>query len=195
MTLATTSDLLGLLATLTDDNVEQMLPIAADILDELGRSEDGAWCRQWRIEKFTNVNAWYVSDGSAFPPIKGMVYDYRAFAVSELFRYVRERFTVPCNRNAALCPKCSGQTQWRTGVHFDSERLCYKCWHSYDPASPQEVHEFCPWCKGTLLVLRPRRVPCPRCGGRGEERYCDAAGDMDDRTCPACQGTGTVEER
>lgn len=31
---------------------------------------------------------------------------------------------------------------------------------------------------------------CPRCKGTGEERYCDGAGDIDDRECPLCHGTG-----
>lgn len=33
-------------------------------------------------------------------------------------------------------------------------------------------------------------VLCQRCGGSGVEKYCDAAGDMDDRPCPSCHGTG-----
>lgn len=35
---------------------------------------------------------------------------------------------------------------------------------------------------------------CPGCGGKGTERYCDAAGDMDDRPCPHCKGTGVKLE-
>lgn len=31
---------------------------------------------------------------------------------------------------------------------------------------------------------------CPTCNGSGTERYCDAAGDMDDMTCRTCHGTG-----
>ena len=31
---------------------------------------------------------------------------------------------------------------------------------------------------------------CPSCNGTGNERYCDAAGDMDDRDCSACNGIG-----
>lgn len=30
--------------------------------------------------------------------------------------------------------------------------------------------------------------PCPGCDGRGEVRYCDAAGDMDDEPCRECGG-------
>lgn len=33
---------------------------------------------------------------------------------------------------------------------------------------------------------------CPSCKGTGEERYCDAAGDMDSRQCSNCNGTGVV---
>lgn len=36
-----------------------------------------------------------------------------------------------------------------------------------------------------LLVARD----CPSCGGRGEERFCDAAGDIDDRPCTTCGGS------
>lgn len=31
---------------------------------------------------------------------------------------------------------------------------------------------------------------CPNCRGYGTVRICDAAGDMDDNTCPICKGTG-----
>ena len=31
---------------------------------------------------------------------------------------------------------------------------------------------------------------CPSCNGSRTERYCDAAGDMDDRDCSSCKGTG-----
>lgn len=31
---------------------------------------------------------------------------------------------------------------------------------------------------------------CDRCNGTGYIRYCDAAGDMDDKECPCCHGTG-----
>ncbi len=33
---------------------------------------------------------------------------------------------------------------------------------------------------------------CSGCGGKGIERYCDAAGDMDDRGCPDCKGAGRI---
>ena len=31
---------------------------------------------------------------------------------------------------------------------------------------------------------------CPTCGGSGNVRRCDAAGDMEDWTCDVCKGTG-----
>ncbi len=31
---------------------------------------------------------------------------------------------------------------------------------------------------------------CPRCKGSGSIRVCDAAGQMEDDTCPVCNGTG-----
>lgn len=36
---------------------------------------------------------------------------------------------------------------------------------------------------------------CPSCKGTGTERYCDAAGDMDDRPCGRCCGTGVLAKR
>ena len=33
-------------------------------------------------------------------------------------------------------------------------------------------------------------ILCKRCDGSGMERYCDAAGDIDERPCAACRGTG-----
>ena len=41
--------------------------------------------------------------------------------------------------------------------------------------------------KITMLLLI-----CPVCDGEGTERYCDAAGDMDDRSCSNCKGTGKI---
>ena len=38
------------------------------------------------------------------------------------------------------------------------------------------------------------RFLCPRCHGTGTVRVCDAAGDMDDETCPDCKGLGVVLE-
>lgn len=31
---------------------------------------------------------------------------------------------------------------------------------------------------------------CPTCAGTGKERYIDAAGSRDERTCMSCKGTG-----
>lgn len=33
-------------------------------------------------------------------------------------------------------------------------------------------------------------VICPHCDGAGEQRYTDAAGDVDTRKCRSCGGTG-----
>lgn len=33
-------------------------------------------------------------------------------------------------------------------------------------------------------------ILCKTCGGTGSVRRCDAAGQMDDDTCPDCKGTG-----
>lgn len=35
---------------------------------------------------------------------------------------------------------------------------------------------------------------CPRCKGSGSVRVCDAAGQMEDDTCPVCHGTGVATE-
>lgn len=39
-----------------------------------------------------------------------------------------------------------------------------------------------------IAEYRFDRVKCGACNGNGTERYCDAAGDMDDRECSACHG-------
>ncbi len=39
------------------------------------------------------------------------------------------------------------------------------------------------------LIWHPSRVDeCPECDGKGETRFCDAAGDMDDEPCRMCGG-------
>ena len=35
---------------------------------------------------------------------------------------------------------------------------------------------------------------CPRCNGSGSVRACDAAGQMEDDTCPVCHGIGVITE-
>ena len=49
-------------------------------------------------------------------------------------------------------------------------------------------------CPACVLAVRERwdRAKCPECGGKGSERYCDAAGDMDDRPCRVCGGSGDL---
>lgn len=39
------------------------------------------------------------------------------------------------------------------------------------------------------LDEQERQETCANCNGRGEERFCDAAGDMDDTPCTACGGS------
>ena len=41
-----------------------------------------------------------------------------------------------------------------------------------------------------MINKTTKELICPKCNGTGEERYCDAAGDMDDRECSLCHGTG-----
>lgn len=43
-----------------------------------------------------------------------------------------------------------------------------------------------------LAVINDAAAPyvCKVCGGTGETRRCDAAGQMEDVTCSACHGTG-----
>lgn len=62
---------------------------------------------------------------------------------------------------------------------------------------PTEV--FLKWCDE--LLWHPKQTStCQNCDGRGEERFCDAAGDMDDTPCLVCgfsggwykRGSGTV---
>ncbi len=46
------------------------------------------------------------------------------------------------------------------------------------------------WLKNadTIYWHPNKRVKCDDCDGRGEVRFCDAAGDMDDEPCVACGG-------
>ena len=45
-----------------------------------------------------------------------------------------------------------------------------------------------------LLARNPQwsQLPCPVCDSKRTERYCDAAGDMDDRDCAECRGAGDL---
>lgn len=54
-----TLTVLSLLAALDADNVESVLPIAADALDECGRSDLAEWCRQCEIRHY-NDDWWEV---------------------------------------------------------------------------------------------------------------------------------------
>ena len=42
------------------------------------------------------------------------------------------------------------------------------------------------------MLLSGLKETCPSCKGKKTERYCDAAGDMDDRECETCKGHGVV---
>lgn len=66
-----------------------------------------------------------------------------------------------------------------------------------DPNSVPVGGNRCVVCKGSgripgaceTIAWRPTwEMECGWCDGRGEERYCDAAGDMDDRPCEDCGG-------
>lgn len=51
----------------------------------------------------------------------------------------------------------------------------------------------CPKCSARgWTPIEPPGEMCRRCKGKGTERYCDAAGDMDDRDCGDCHGTGRI---
>ncbi len=41
-----------------------------------------------------------------------------------------------------------------------------------------------------VLNAAVKDLLCKRCNGSGTIRVCDAAGDMEDETCPVCKGTG-----
>lgn len=36
------------------------------------------------------------------------------------------------------CPKCSRRGNWRHGVGFEHEMICYSCWLEWCPAERQE---------------------------------------------------------
>lgn len=31
------------------------------------------------------------------------------------------------------CPKCGKRGKWRSGVGFEHEMICYKCWEVWEP--------------------------------------------------------------
>jgi len=43
-------------------------------------------------------------------------------------------------------------------------------------------------------TLQNLDVTCPSCGGKGREKYTDAAGDTDTRDCQTCRGLGKVSD-
>lgn len=50
------------------------------------------------------------------------------------------------------CPKCGNiHTHWRSGVHFDHERICSRCDHDWDP--DEEYQKY-------LQAERKRREQC-----------------------------------
>ncbi len=52
-------------------------------------------------------------------------------------------------------------------------------------------HETCTECKGSGAAAGKAPVPCRSCGGRGQVRYQQGFFSMS-RTCPTCQGVGSV---
>jgi molecular chaperone DnaJ len=52
-------------------------------------------------------------------------------------------------------------------------------------------HETCEECRGSGVAAGKAPVPCRSCGGRGQVRYQQGFFSMA-RTCPTCQGAGSV---
>src|SRR5208283_2727398 len=52
-------------------------------------------------------------------------------------------------------------------------------------------HETCEGCRGTGAAPGKAPVACRTCGGRGQVRYQQGFFSMA-RTCPTCQGAGSV---
>ncbi len=52
-------------------------------------------------------------------------------------------------------------------------------------------HESCDECKGSGLAPGKSAIPCRSCGGRGQVRYQQGFFSIA-RTCPTCQGAGSV---
>lgn len=63
--------------------------------------------------------------------------------------------------------------------------------HEYEARRAHIGHEL-QMINHALEVINEAVEPflCPKCHGTGTVRVCDAAGDMDDETCPDCAGTG-----
>lgn len=116
-----------------------------------------------------------------------------------------------------VCPHCNGKGRHQTLETFSTERDCGNCngsgritrWPAPIPLLAEALdagnQDAAPLLCDALLELggeagavlaehfRPRRK-CDGCEGKGTERYCDAAGDMDDRDCSDCHGTGWLGE-
>jgi hypothetical protein len=73
------------------------------------------------------------------------------------------------------CPDCGGK--WNSGPHDSIDDY----WDKGSGRTPG-IHSSLIWWPGTVDV-------CPGCEGRGEVRFCDAAGDMDDTPCLDCGGS------
>ena len=59
-----------------------------------------------------------------------------------------------------------------------------------DDALKKVKEEYDPQIFKLGIAIEHLRLICPTCNGTGSERYCDAAGDMDDRDCVSCKGSG-----
>lgn len=60
-------------------------------------------------------------------------------------------------------------------------------------AALEKIHnEYDIEIKDLEITINHVETICQKCKGSGIERYCDAAGDMDDRECERCGGTGKI---
>ncbi len=61
---------------------------------------------------------------------------------ADIVRHCRETGTVQRQTMKAgtRCPKCGKPGRWRSGVHFDNEKICTKCdFFTWEPGEDVEV--------------------------------------------------------
>jgi hypothetical protein len=37
------------------------------------------------------------------------------------------------------CPKCGKRGKWRSGVGFEHEMICFKCWEVWEPSEIKQI--------------------------------------------------------
>lgn len=91
---------------------------------------------------------------------------------------------LPTVAKTFTCPGCFGLGTWRSGVNFDHMKRCATCKVCWEPGDLED------WSnvrqRELLTANRERweRVPCVKCGGKGDQGYGTG--------CKDCRGTGDM---